>query len=468
MRYFFSSEPVEVPFVLTRHRTIASPIPHPASVPILQRLHQLEPSCLAATPPLVWECAEDFTIYDSYGNRWIDCSGGALTAHSAHAGPEIRQAIIDQVDSGLICNGLFPCEERAQLAERLTQLAPAGLSKAVLLSSGSEAVACIIQLARAHGRQVGGRRKTGMLTFNGHFATGSSLETPQDFDDIHDSAFIPIPLLESYWQELTGFETFAETLHERGLEPEDIAGVLLDTCHGVGPDFASTSYIHELATWCHENDVLLCCDESHTGFGRTGKFWGFEHYDIVPDLICCGMGLSNSLPLSAVIGKPHLLDKLTFDSLTSSHAANPVCCAAANASLDRLVEDRLLENAVALEPVLMGALLAMQVSYPDIVGRTSVRGLMGSLQMIKPGTREPAPALAHAIVERCFRKGVLLFAPVGAWEQTVKFAPPLIITQAALEEALAVLTDAIHEEASNYRLPGTVGAAANPVIKVAG
>src|SRR6266481_2975396 len=152
----FSITPRIVPRVETKFRRIISQLPHPDSVATLELLRRFEPNSMRGQPPLVWDRAEDISVYDKHGNKWLDWSSGVLVANCGHGAPEVRQAIIDQVNSGLLHNYVFPSEERAQLVEFLVGLAPKGLEKAFLLTTGSEATECAIKLARSHGIRKGG------------------------------------------------------------------------------------------------------------------------------------------------------------------------------------------------------------------------------------------------------------------------------------------------------------------------
>src|SRR5438128_9323807 len=159
----FSFVPREVPRVETKFRRIVTPVPHPDSLATLEKLRQFEPQSMRGQPPLVWERAKDIYVYDKYGNKWLDWTSGVLVTNCGHAPSEVRQAIIDQVNSGLLHNYVFPSEERAQLAEYLVQLAPKGLDKVFLLTTGSEATECAIKLARSHGIQKSGPKKIGIV-----------------------------------------------------------------------------------------------------------------------------------------------------------------------------------------------------------------------------------------------------------------------------------------------------------------
>ncbi len=161
--------PREVPRVETKYRRIVTPIPHPDSLAILEKLRQFEPLSMRGQPPVVWDRAEDFFVFDKYGNRWLDWSSGVLVTNAGHGAPEIRRAIVDQVNSGLLHNYCFPSEERAQLVECLANLAPDGLKKVFLLTTGSEATECAIKLARATGIRRGGNRKIGIISFERGF-----------------------------------------------------------------------------------------------------------------------------------------------------------------------------------------------------------------------------------------------------------------------------------------------------------
>jgi 4-aminobutyrate aminotransferase-like enzyme len=202
--------------------------------------------------------------------------------------------------------------------------------------------------------------------------------------------------------------------------------------------------MQSLRQWCTGHKALLVCDEIQAGFGRTGTLWGFEQYGIVPDLAVFGKGISGSLPLSAVAGRPDVLDQYPPLSMTSSHAGNPVCCAAALASLDLILNEHLADRARDTGAVLHRELQALKSRYPQI-GCVAGKGLVAGLACVRPGTTEPDPDLAFDVVERAMRKGVLMFAPVGYGMATVKISPPLTIPEEAVIESVHVLEEAFAE-----------------------
>lgn len=448
----YSITPVNVPHVETKYRRIATPVPHPDSVPTLEKLRQYEPMSMRGMPPLVWDRAQDIQIYDKYGNRWLDWSSGVLVTNAGHAAPEICNAIIDQVHSGLIHSYVFANDSRAALVECLAGVAPEGLNKVFLLTTGSEATECAIKLSRAHGIKVGGNKKIGIIGWERGFH-GRTLGSQQaggmagqkSWIVNEDPAIITAPFPDGFWQTDTSFESFLAAVEARGMKAENVAGVIMESYQGVGPDFAPVEFVRKLREWCDQHQIVLTFDEVQAGFGRTGKFWAFEHYGVTPDIICCGKGISSSLPLSAVIGRESIMDQFGPGAMTSTHTGNPVCCAAALASVKKIVRENLTGNAAKLEPILLEGLRQIQKKHPSHIGYVSAKGLVGGMQTMVKGKKEPNHDLAHNIIERCFHKGLLFFAPVGAWGQTVKIAPPLTIPQDALEEGLTVLAEATDE-----------------------
>ncbi|HZO87512.1 MAG TPA: aspartate aminotransferase family protein [Chthonomonadaceae bacterium] len=448
----FDITPQPVPPVETPFRRIASPIPHPDSVPTLRRLLEVEPRSMSGQPPIVWEKAEGVQVYDAYGNKWLDWSSGVLVANAGHGIPAIREAIIDQVHSGLLHNYCFPSEERAQLAQRLVELAPAGIEKCFLLTTGSETTECALKLARSWGQRTGGPRKIGIVSFHQSFhgrtmgaqqmgRLGDGHRWIQNLDpDIHH-----VPFPDGYRVEDTRFDLFLRTLEEQGIMPDRIAGVISETYQGAGPDFLPVEYAQQLRRWCDEHGVVLIFDEVQAGFGRCGTFWGFEHYGVVPDLITCGKGITSSLPLAAVLGRAAIMDQYDPGSMTSTHSGNPVCCRAALASIQAIVEGGLVENARRMEGILLPGLYAIQRRHPQVIGCVHGKGLVAGLQIVHPGTKDPYADLAHRIVEKSFQRGLLFFAPVGIGGGCVKISPPLCITEAALQDGLEALNAACDE-----------------------
>jgi 4-aminobutyrate aminotransferase-like enzyme len=402
-------------------------------------------------PPVVWNRAEGFQVYDAWGNCWIDWTSGVLIANAGHGRPEIADAIARQANSHLLTSFNFANEPRARLVERLVSLLPEPLKKVFLYSVGSEAIECALKLTRTHGVRIGGRAKHVIVSYRDAFhgrtlgsqQAGGIPELKQWIINV-DPGFVQVPFPDGFRTRDTSFESFERSLREQGVEPANVAGVILETYQGGSAAFAPTQYMRDLRQWCDGRRALLICDEIQAGFGRTGTLWGFENYGIVPDLAVFGKGISGSLPMAAVAGRPDVLDQYAPLSMTSSHAGNPVCCAAALASVDLVVNERLADRARATGAVLHDKLRGIASRFPQI-GAVAGKGLVAGLPCVRPGTTEPDPDLAFEVVRRSMEKGVLMFAPVGVGGATVKISPPLVIPEDAVVESVDALEEAFSE-----------------------
>jgi len=443
--------PREVPRIETRYRRIATPLPAPDTVPILEKLHQYEPVAMRGQPPVVWDRAEGFQVWDRSGNCWIDWSSGVLITNAGHGRKEIIDAIVEQATRQLLTNYCFPNDVRALLVERLSTLFPEPLRKTFLLTTGSEAVECAIKLCRTHGVKVGGRSKNVIVSFEKAFH-GRTLGSQQaggipslkEWIVNLDPGFVQAPFPDGFWTRDTSFDGFLQALSDAGVEPRNVAGVILETYQGGSASFAPAEYMQKLRAWCDGHQILLVCDEVQAGFGRTGTLAGFEHYGIVPDLTTWGKGISSSLPISCVIGRSDVMDLHPPGSMTSTHTGNPVCCAAALANLDVILKEDLTGNARRLGEIMHARLQQMKARYPQI-GWVDGKGLVAGVVCVKPGTLEPDGDLAWEAVRLSIDKGVLMFSPVGFGGATIKICPPLVINQEALLESLDAFEEAFVE-----------------------
>jgi 4-aminobutyrate aminotransferase / (S)-3-amino-2-methylpropionate transaminase / 5-aminovalerate transaminase len=435
----------------TKYRRIVTEFPVPESLPLLERLRRYEPRAMQGQPPVVWDRAEGFQVWDPYGNCWIDWSSGVLITNAGHGRAEIIEAIKKQASSKLLANYCFPSKIRTDLVERLATIMPEPLKKVFLLTTGSEAVECAIKLCRTHGVKVGGRAKHVIVSFDKSFH-GRTLGSQQaggipalkEWIVNIDHGFVQVPFPDGFRTPDTSFDFFQRSLQQAGVEAPQVAGVILETYQGGSAAFAPVEYMKALRAWCNAHKILLVCDEVQAGFGRTGKLWGFEHYDIVPDLTTWGKGISSSMPLAAVIGRADVMDLHPPGSMTSTHTGNPICCAATLASIDIILNEKLAENSAAMGGILHSELRSMQSEYPQF-GSVDGKGLVAGIACVKPGTKEPDGALAARIVENCIHRGVLMFSPVGYAGGTVKICPPLVINEEALRESLAAFREAVAE-----------------------
>lgn len=450
----FAVIPKKVPSVSTKYRKIVTAIPVPESVPVLEALRRAEPLSMTGQPSVVWDRAENFQVHDKWGNTWLDWSCGVLVASAGHGRKEIVAAMQEALKRPLLHNYCFPSEYRAKLAGKLVALAPKGLDKCFLVTTGSEAVECIIKNARAYGQKAGGADKTVVVTFHGDFhgrTMGSQLAggTPvlkEWIGPTRDRNFVQVDFPSNIRTKDQSFEGFVRQLAAVGATPDKICLVFPETYQGGSAAFLSVEFARKLREWCTANKIVLAFDEVQAGMGRCGTLWGFEYYGVTPDMFSLGKGISSSMPLAAVLGRGEIMDQFPPNSMTSTHTGNPVCCAAALASIDLILNEKLADNSARMGEVLHAGLNRVREKFPRNIAAVQGRGMVAGVHMVRPGTAlEPDADAAFGIVERCVEKGLLLFSPVGVGGGTVKLAPPLITPRDALEEGLQAFEEAVGE-----------------------
>jgi len=445
--------PVKVPPVNTRYRTIRTAIPVPESLPVFEELKRSEPRSMLGQPPIVWKKAYGSTIEDRWGNRWIDWSSGVLITNAGHGRPEIVAALRAALDEPLLATYVFVHEGRATLTRMLREISPDPSNyQAFLLSTGSEATENCIKLAKTWGLEKHGPDKKVIVSFQNAFhgrTLGAQLAggnaRQKRWIGTASPDFVQVPFPDGYKNPDTRFELFLESLASQNVKPEAIAGVIVESYQGVGPDFIPVDYAKKLEAFCRKHDIVLIMDEVQAGFGRTGRMFTFQHYGVTPGLIACGKGISSSLPLSAVIGRKDIMGLYAPGSMTSTHSASPLAVAAAIANLEIIHKDKLVERAARLGEWFIPELRRIQGKYPSVLGCFQGLGLVAGIQAVKAGTRTPDPDLAQRINVACFQKGLLMFAPVGVAGECIKIAPPLSIEEDALKESVQVFEEAVDQ-----------------------
>lgn len=449
----YNLSPVVVPIVKTKYRRIKTELPVFESLSIFQSLSESEPISMMGQPPVIWDKAEGFQVYDKWGNKWIDWSSGVLITNAGHGRKEIINALRNLLDKKLLATYVFVHEKRAELTKMLQAISPDPDNYlAFLLSTGSEATENCIKLAKTYAFEKYGPQRKYLISFKNAFhgrTLGAQLAGGMDKQKTwivdEGKTFIQVPFPDGYKNEDISFDLFLDTLKKKGIKPLEIAGVMTESYQGIGPDFLPVEYARKLESFCLENDIVTIFDEVQSGFGRTGKMFTYEHYGIKPDLIPCGKGISSSLPLSAVIGRKNIMSLYSPGSMTSTHSGSPLPVVAAIESLKIIQNEGLVEKARISGEILIPGLTAIRNKFPDILGCLHGKGLVAGIQVVKKGTKVPDPDTALKINEKCFQKGLLMFAPVGIAGECLKIAPPLIISEEALRESIQVFEEACDE-----------------------
>lgn len=453
--YNFSRTPAKVSTVNTKHRSINSPIPALGTKEVIEKLEKVESRSMQGQLPIVWAKAEGFNVYDIAHNKFIDFTSTIFVANVGHSHPKIKKAILKVLDKSLLSTYAYANEDRANYLSDLTSFAGEPLDKAFLLSAGTEATEAVLKLIRMHGAKIGKRGGVVTLRGNWHGRTmGAQMMSSNEgqkawigYQDpnIHHIEF-PLP-----WQidEAKGHDFFDEqikSLKKAGVDPKkDISGFMLETFQGWGALFYPKTFVQAVRKFCDENQILLAFDEMQAGFARTGKKFGFEHYQVRPDLIACGKGMGGGVPLSGVIGRAEIMDLPEVGNMSSTHSANPLVCAVGSAVLQIIDEENLVAESARKGEILRQGLADIKNRFPDLVFDYFGEGLIAALHL-KDSEIMPAGELGSRVSEKCMQKGLLV---VHTGRESIKIGPPLIITDEALIEGIAVLSESIGEVYKN-------------------
>ncbi len=223
----------------------------------------------------------------------------------------------------------------------------------------------------------------------------------------------------------------------QGVDPKtDLCGFMLETFQGWGAVFYPKDYVQAIEAFCRKNQMLLTFDEMQAGFARTGKLFGYQHYDVEPDLICCGKGMGGGFPLSGVLGRAEIMDLPSVGNMSSTHSANPVVCAAGIAVIDEIETRKLVSETERKGKILFERLNQIKEKFPEHISYVLGKGLIAAV-IFREGT------LPSRVSECAIQKGLLV---VHTGRESIKIGPPLVITDEALIEGLDVLESSIAEQ----------------------
>ena len=217
---------------------------------------------------------------------------------------------------------------------------------------------------------------------------------------------------------------------------------MLETFQGWGALFYPMDFVEAIKDIANQYNILITFDEMQSGFGRTGRKFGYEHYNVEADLLCCGKGIASGFPLSAVIGKKNIMDLPDVGNMSSTHSANPIVCAAGLATLQEIGKFDLINEAERKSNILFNRLNRIKETYPERISGVFGKGLIAAILFKKPESDEPDHEFPSMVCEKSMQKGVLF---VHTGRESIKLGPPLTITDEALLEGIEVLDESIDE-----------------------
>lgn len=389
------------------------------------------------------------------GKKYLDFSCGIAVTCLGHCHPNVSAAVKKQIDNLVhICIGVAYYEKYVQLAEKLKEITPSGLDMCFFCQDGSGSVEAAIKLAKYT------TKKPGIVCFSGSFhgrtygamsVTTSKEKYWHGYEPLMPNVFVaPYPYCYRCKNE-SGKKLSPETCQTECLSQvqnliskvgaDNIAAMIIEPIEGEGgyivPPFG---YLDQLRAMCDKNNILLIFDEVQSGFGRTGKMFACEHFDIVPDIMCMAKGIANGFPLGAIIAKKDLMTRWSTGSHGGTFGGNPVCCAAALATIETIQKEKLLDNAAKLGEYLIFQLKKIQEKH-KIIGDVRGFGLMIGVEFIKENG-DPDPETVKKMLKECLDNGLLLISS-GDNDQVIRFIPPLNTTKKLLDDALKIFGNAL-------------------------
>jgi 4-aminobutyrate aminotransferase len=402
--------------------------------------------------PFVMSHGKGAQVWDVDGNRFLDFAAGIAVCSTGHSHPAVVQAVKNAAERFLHISSDYWHEDQIRLAERMNQLSPIkGPVMSFFAQSGTESVEAALKLARyvtGRGRFLGflggfHGRTMGSLSFT------SSKYTQQKgfFPSMPGVTHVPYPnnyrpLFAGADQGQAVLRYIEEELFLHSVPAGEVAAILIEPIQGEGgyllpPD----GFLAGLRGICDRHGILLIFDEVQSGVGRTGKMFAAQHWDVEPDIMTLAKGLGSGLPIGMAVAKRSIMQKWTRGAHGNTFGGNPVCCAAALATLD-LVEHQYCANAAKVGQYFMKKLQGFAAKYP-IVGEIRGKGLMIGMELVTDRTNKiPAKKICDALITRAYHNGLIL---LSCGQSTVRFMPPLLITEADVDEALELLSHSLDE-----------------------
>ena len=417
---------------------------------IKKKLLQYEPRGMIPNFGTIWSRAKNSNVYDSNNKKYIDFTSTIFVSNIGHGNKNLIKEFINTLKKPLLHSYNNPHNLRLKYSKNLIKFLGDKNKRVLLLSGGSETTECALKLMRLYAIKKK-KRRPGIITLKGNWhgrTMGSQLMSDNleqkkwiGFKDknIHYLDF-PYPWLKN---KKNFFKDSLSKLKKKINFKKDICGIMLETFQGWGAIFYPRNYVKEIARFCKKNKILLCFDEMQSGFGRTGKKFGYMHYDVKPNLICCGKGMGSGFPLSGVIGDKSIMNIPPVGALGSTHSGNPLACAAGLATLNELNNRDLIKKSRILGNILHKKLNEIKLKYNNYIFSIEGKGLIAAIifkkkiNKINLGTK-----IANSIWLSCKNNGLLL---VNTGRESLKIGPPLSISKKELVNGLKIIERAFFE-----------------------
>ncbi|WP_448191575.1 4-aminobutyrate--2-oxoglutarate transaminase [Azospirillum sp. sgz301742] len=407
---------------------------------------------ISAMLPVYIERAENAEMWDVEGRRFIDFAGGIAVLNTGHRHPKVVDAVKKQLDSFThTCVMVTPYESFVDLAERLNTITPGThAKKTAFFTTGAEAVENAVKVARAY------TGRPAVIAFAGGFhgrtlmamaLTGKVAPYKTGFGPFPSDVYhVPFPNAYRGVSVADSLKAL-DSLFKTDVEPSRVAAIFIEPVQGEGGfNVAPPELLAELRRICDQHGILLVVDEIQTGFARTGKMFAVEHSGVIPDLMTMAKSLAGGFPLSALTGRAEMMDAPVVGGLGGTYAANPLSTTAALAVLDVIEEEKLVERAQVLGKRITDRFEAMaKRNTLNVIGDVRGVGAMVAFELVKDRTtKEPAPELTKALVNKAAEKGLVLLS-CGNYGNVIRILVPLTASDAVVDEGLGIIESALEE-----------------------
>ncbi len=434
---------------------IIVPPPGPKAKALLERDAQVLSPSYARDYGFVMDHGQGAEVWDVDGNRYIDFCAGIAVNSTGHSHPEIVKAIQAQTEKFIHISSDYYHELMVRVAERIDEIAPMKEDVTVFLAnSGTESVEAALKLARyATGRRqfigfLGAfhGRSMGSLSFTASKARQQERFFPTmpgvwhvPFPDPYRPIF-PTPTNGDQGDAVVNY--IEEMLFPEALPPDEVAAILVEPIQGEGGYIVPPpNFFPRLRKLCDEHGILLIIDEVQSGVGRTGKWWAIQHTGIEPDIVCIAKGIASGVPMGAMAARKSIGAKWKPGAHGNTYGGNPIACVSALKTLE-LIENGMMRNAEEMGAYMLDAFAEMQARHPSI-GQVRGKGLMIGVELVLDRTtKEPAREMRHAVMHRCFERGLLT---LGCGRSTMRFMPPLMIGKDLVDEGLEIFESVLTE-----------------------
>ena len=436
---------------LPQERRLVTEIPGPASRDLLARRDSSVARGVSHVLPVFVTAAGGGVLVDVDGNSLIDFGSGIAVASVGNSAPRVAQRVREQAGQFThTCFMVTPYESYVAVCEELARRTPGDYEKrSALFNSGAEAVENAVKIARhATGRQAvvafdhayHGRTNLTMAL------TAKNMPYKDKFGPFAGEIYRMPMAYPLRWPggplrcAAEAFETVTRLIHAQVGE-DNVAAVIIEPIQGEGgfivpPD----GFLPALAEYCRAHGILLIADEIQSGFCRTGDWFACDHEGVVPDLVTTAKGIAGGLPLAAVTGRAEIMDSVHAGGLGGTYGGNPVSCAAALAAIETMAAEDLAGRARRIGEIMLPRLRKLAEAYP-VIADVRGRGAMIAIELARPGTLEPEPAVAQQVARACHAAGLVVLT-CGTFGNVLRFLPPLVIGEQLLEEGLGILEDA--------------------------